>query len=48
MITDEALAGAVLDYVHEKQGQQFGQYAFSAFIDTVEVDPTDKSFAKHG
>ena len=48
MITDEALAGAVLDYVHEKQGRQFGQYAFSAFIDTVEVDPTDKSFAKHG
>ena len=28
--------------------QQFDQYAFSAFIDTVEVDPTDKSFAKHG
>ena len=48
MITCETVAAAILDYVHEKQGQQFGQYAFSAFIDTVEVDPTDKSFAKHG
>lgn len=48
MITCESVAAAVVAYVHEKQGQQFGQYAFSAFIDTVEVDPTDKSFAKHG
>ena len=48
MITCESVAAAVVAYVHKKQGQQFGQYAFSAFIDTVEVDPTDKSFAKHG
>ena len=48
MITCESVAAAVVAYVHEKQGQQFGQYAFSAFSDTVAVDPTDKSFAKHG
>lgn len=45
MVVHESVAEAVLDYVHEKQGQQFGQYAFSAFVDTVEIDPTDLSFS---
>lgn len=45
MVVQESVAEAVLAYVHEKQGQQFGQYAFSAFVDTVEIDPSDRSFA---
>jgi len=44
IITDGSVAEAVLEYIHEKQGRQFGQYAFSSFSDEVEIDPSDRSF----
>lgn len=37
------IGAKILDYIHAQQFSHLGQYALSAFADTVEVDIRDKS-----
>jgi len=45
VIASFAVGAAILDYIHAVQFQQFGNYALSAFADTVEVDMRDRSLS---
>lgn len=46
VISSIEVCGRILDYIHSVQFQQFGQYALTAFADTVEVDVRDRSLSK--
>jgi len=43
VISSAEVCSAILDYVHATQFAQLGQYALTAFADTVEVDLRDRS-----
>lgn len=45
IISSFEVGAKILDYVHAVQFQQFGNYALSAYADTVEVDLRDASLS---
>lgn len=42
-ITSVDVAAKIMDYLHAVQFQQFGRYALSTYMDSVEVDMRDRS-----
>lgn len=44
-VVTEPVATAIMDHIHASQFGQYGQYALTAYMDTVEVDARDKSFS---